>query len=428
MTDKKLSNEIESYFDRLWPIPRSIMGKGFRDSLDILREIVPFKKYNFKTGEKVFDWVIPKEWSIKEAYFTDSSGKKYADFSSNNLHILNYSSPFEGSLGLRELKKHLFAIPEIPNAIPYLTSYYEERWGFCLSHEELNKLKNDKYKVVINSKLFNGKLQIGEYVLKGKSKKEILFSSYLCHPSLANNELSGPLVLSFLHREIAKIKNRKYTYRFVIVPETIGSLAFLKLRGEHLKKNLIAGYQITCVGDEGDITYKLSRDGDSLSDRSALEVLKSQKKVKIREFDPSIGSDERQYSSPGFNLKIGSLMRTMYTEYPEYHTSLDNKDIINFNAMADIIDIYLEIVNLIEANHIFKNTVLYGEPQLGRRGFFRTLGSQRNTNDFEKAMWWILNLSDGTNDLISIANKSGVNWKIIKEVSDKLLEGKLLKK
>ena len=253
---KALSKRIENYFDRLWPIPRSITGPGFIKSLDLLSEIVPFKRIEFHTGDKVLDWVIPKEWVPHRAYLIDPNGKKRADFSKNNLHLVGYSAPFKGILSLTDLKKYINTLPDQPNAIPYITSYYNETWGFCMSFEEYNNLPEGDYEVVIDTELKKGKLTIGEVVLEGTSDKEILISSYLCHPSMANNELSGPLVLSFLCEAITNLSSRKYTYRFIIVPETIGSIAYLSLRGDDLKKKLIAGYQISCIGDNGPFTYK----------------------------------------------------------------------------------------------------------------------------------------------------------------------------
>jgi len=419
---------LEKYFDRLWPIPRSITGPGFLESLDILNELIPTIRHKFPTGQSVFDWQIPKEWIPREAYFIGPDGKKRANFSDNNLHLLNYSTPFSGSVSLEKLRKHLYSLPDMPNAIPYLTSYYEKRWGFCLSHQELESLPSGEYKVHIDTELKDGSVEIAEAVLEGESDREILFSSYLCHPSLANNELSGPLVLAFLYKLVAAMPKRKYTYRFVIVPETIGAICFLKLRGNHLKSSLDAGYQITCVGDPGIFTYKLSRKEDSLSDRVAKTVLNDYGEYRLRNFSPAIGSDERQYCSPGFDLPIGSLMRTMYTEYPEYHTSLDNKEFIDFTAMSESVDAYYDIVKLLEANSLWKNTVMYGEPQLGRRGFFRTLGSQIKSPEIDIAMWWVLNLADGTNDLVAIAERSGISWKTLSLISEKLADSGLLKR
>lgn len=418
---------LEEYFDRLWPIARSITGPGYNESISILSELVPFNNYKFLTGEKVFDWKVPKEWVPKEAYFIGPDGVKRCDFSVNNLHLLNYSAPFSDVISLKELKKHLHSLPDMPSAIPYLTTYYEERWGFCISEKELQTLPEGNYEVHIDTELKEGFLQISEAVLKGQTNKEILFSSYLCHPSLANNELSGPLVLCFLYKLVSSLPRHKYTYRFVIVPETIGSICFLKLRGDHLKLNLSAGYQITCVGDPGKFTYKNTRRENSLSDIIAKTVLSNYGEYEERKFNPAIGSDERQYSSPGFDLPIGSLMRTMYTEYDEYHTSLDNKDFIDFPSMNQSIEAYFDIVKLLEVNNIWENTIMYGEPQLGRRGFFSTLGSQKRSSEIDTAMWWVLNLADGKNDLATIAQKSKVNWKTLSFIANKLEKAGLLK-
>lgn len=423
---KKREKKLEKYFDQLWPIPRSITGSGFRKSLDILGELIPTDRYNFQTGDSVFDWTIPKEWEPNEAYFIDPNGKKHAIFSENNLHLLNYSIPFSGTVSFDVLKDHLYTLPDMPDAIPYLTSYYEDRWGFCISQNELEALPEGDYQVHIDTQLIMGSVEVAEAVLEGESEEEILFSTYLCHPSLANNELSGPLVLAFLYELVASIPDRRYTYRFAIVPETIGSICFLKLRGDHLKSNLIAGYQITCIGDPGKFTYKCSRNEGTLTDRVAKTVLQNYGDFNLRRFNPAIGSDERQYCSPGFDLPVGSLMRTMYTEFQEYHTSKDNKDFISFPAMSESVDAYFDIVGLIEANYILKNTVMNGEPQLGKRGFFRTLGSQIHSPEIDMAMWWILNLADGDNDLIKISERSKINWKTIVLIAKKLLDGGLL--
>ena len=416
---KALSKRIENYFDRLWPIPRSITGPGFIKSLDLLSEIAPFKRIEFHTGDKVLDWVIPKEWVPHRAYLIDPNGKKRADFSKNNLHLVGYSAPFKGVLSLTDLKKYINTLPDQPNAIPYITSYYNEAWGFCMSFEEYNNLPEGDYEVVIDTELKKGKLTIGEVVLEGTSDKEILISSYLCHPSMANNELSGPLVLSFLCEAITNLSSRKYTYRFIIVPETIGSIAYLSLRGNDLKKKLIAGYQISCIGDNGPFTYKKSREGDTLADRAAIQMMRNLKNENVIPFNPAIGSDERQYCSPGFNLPVGSLMRTMYTKYPEYHTSLDNKKLMDFKGMEESVETLTSIIHNIEMNVIWENKYPYGEPQLGKRGLFRSL-SEKNREDDEMAMWWLLNYADGTNDLFNIADRSGYPITTLARVANKL--------
>jgi aminopeptidase-like protein len=326
------------------------------------------------------------------------------------------------------LRPHLHSLPEMPHAIPYLTSYYNEEWGFCLTHEELMSLPLEgNYEVFIDTDLRNGFVKLGEAVLPGESNEEILFSTYLCHPSMANNELSGPLVMAFLYEKIAALPRRRYTYRFVIGPETIGALCYLHQRGEHLKKCLKAGYVITCIGDSGKFTYKKSRQEDSLADRVALSVLCHRENAQIIPFDVS-GSDERQYCSPGFNLPVGSLMRTRWGHFPEYHTSLDDKSFISFEAMAESIDVYFSLVQAIEANYHYVGTNLFGEPQLGKRGLYPVLGSDRDTPNKVEAMMWLLNLADGTTDLVGIAERSKQPIDQLIPLAKKLEDVGLLKK
>lgn len=411
---------LELYFDKLWPICRSITGDGFRKSMGILSELVPWQKYQFPTGQKVLDWTVPKEWNVYDAYLIDPNGKRRAWFRENNLHLMGYSIPYRGTMPLRELRKHLYSLPDQPRAIPYLTSYYEERWGFCLSHEELLALPEGDYQIVVDTKLESGYLEFGEAVLKGETDEEILFSSYLCHPSLANNELSGPLVLSSLYRRIASWTKRRYTYRFVLVPETIGSIAFLSVHGQHLMNHLVAGYQLTCVGDGGAFTFKKSRRGDSLADRAGLAFMKQAGESNVIPFSPAVGSDERQYCSPGFNLPVASLMRTMYTCYPEYHTSLDNKNLMSFRSMADVVSAYEEIAHSIECNRHYVNLYPFGEPQLGPRGLFRAISGKERQIE-ELALWWLLNYADGDHDLFDIADLSGLSVSVLNRVAAHLV-------
>ena len=424
-----MRKELEKYFDRLWPINRSLTGNGNRETFKILSEIIDFKIEEVPSGTQCFDWTVPPEWNINEAWIKDSSGNKIIDFARNNLHILGYSEPFHGKLSYEELKPHLYSLPEQPDLIPYLTSYYKKRWGFCLSHKHFLELdSNETYEVFIDSSLDEkGTMTIGEAVINGRSENEILFSTYICHPSLANNELSGPIVSAFIYQNLKKQTNLKYTYRFLFVPETIGSIYSLSVKGEHWKKHLTAGFVITCIGDEGSFTYKRSRRGNALPDRVVETILQqSEKDFKIVDFFPS-GSDERQYCSPGFNFPVGSLMRTMYGKYPEYHTSGDNKDFISFKAMEKSVLKYLDIITVLEKNEKYINTIPYCEPQLGKRGLYPTLGSQKKTQEFVKAMMWILNLADGTNDLISISRISKIPIKELIPVIDKLIEHGILK-
>jgi aminopeptidase-like protein len=420
---------IEYYFDRLWPITRSLTGNGNRKSLEILSEIVDLNLTEVPSGTKCFDWDVPPEWNINEAWVKNSKGKKVIDFLENNLHILGYATPFKGKLSFEELKHHLYTLPDQPDLIPYLTSYYKERWGFCLSHNNLCKLDtNDTYEVFIDSNLnYKGTMTVGEAVIKGQSDKEIFFSTYICHPSLANNELSGPIVTAFIYNELKKRKNLKYTYRFLFIPETIGSIYSLSVKGNHWKENLEAGFVVTCIGDRGGFTYKKSRMGNSLPDKVVQTILEqTEENYKIVDFFPS-GSDERQYCSPGFNLPVGSLMRTMYGVYTEYHTSADNRDFISFDSMEKSVLKYIEIVDAIEKNEKYTNIFPYCEPQLGKRGLYPTLGSQKESQNFVSRMMWVLNLADGENDLIDISQKSKISIKDLIPVIDELIRNGIIK-
>ncbi|MDG1262020.1 MAG: DUF4910 domain-containing protein [Flavobacteriales bacterium] len=404
MPSTELEKDLESYFDRLWPICRSLTGDGVRETLAILQEVVPMELFSVASGSTVFDWTVPKEWNINEAYILDPSGQKIIDFKENNLHVFSYSTPVNTELTFEELNKHLRTLPAMPTAIPYVTSYYREQWGFCLSHEQWESLPREgNYRVVIDSSLTNGELNYGECVLPGETDKEILFSTYVCHPSMANNELSGPLAQAFLYKEIAKLKNRKYTYRFVFAPETIGIIAYLDRVGDQLLKNLEAGYVLTCVGDRGPLTYKRSKQGQSVADRTAEHVLKhSEKTHEIIDFAVG-GSDERQYCSPGFNLPVGSLMRTPYQRYKEYHTSLDNKEFISFSHLADTISTYMDIVKVFELNEPYENKVKFGEPQLGERGLYPDSINPDTDRENLHNLLHFLSFADGQTDLITIA-------------------------
>lgn len=423
-----MKEELEKYFDRLWPLNRSLTGNGNRDTLNILSEISEIKISEIPSGTECFDWKVPEEWNVNEAWIKDSSGNKIIDFKDNNLHLLGYSDSYAGKMNLSELKDHLFTLPEQPDVIPYLTSYYKKRWGFCLSYDQFKDLKDETYEILIDSD-FNseGSMTIGESIIKGETENEILLSTYICHPSMANNELSGPLTAAFINRELKKKKQLRYTYRTVYLPETIGSIYYLSVNGKYLKENLKAGYVITCIGDDGKFTYKKSRQGNSLSDRAAMIVLnESGKEYNPEDFFPT-GSDERQYCSPGFDLPVGSLMRTRYGKYKEYHTSADNKDFISFEAMEESVKMYLQILNVIENNHTYINQIPYCEPQLGKRDLYPTLGSSKSTEEIVSSMMWVLNLSDGTNDLISIAERSKVPFDLLHQSALKLEEKGLLK-
>ena len=421
-------NKIEHYFDKLFPLNRSITGKGYQKSLDIISEIIPLKKINFLTGQKVFDWKIPKEWNVKDAYIKNKNGDKIVDFKKNNLHLVSYSKNIQSKLKLKELKKNLYFIKKMPNAIPYITSYYKKRWGFCLSYNHLKKLKNETYTIKIDSSLKKGKLTVGELLIKGKSKKEILISSYLCHPSMANNELSGPLTLAFLYNKL-KNQNFKYSLRFVINPETIGSIAYISKFKNKLKKNVIAGYVLTCCGNNGIIHYKKTKRNNAISDLALIESMKNLKN-KILDFYPT-GSDECRYNSIGINLPIGSFMRTNSSNYKEYHTSLDNKKIINFSNIVQNIKILEKAIKKINSSNFYFNKYNNCEPFLTKRNIYNSISKYNFYNQVEvinDSFFWLLSYSDGKTSDLEISKLSGIDLKIINKAAKILIEKKLLVK
>jgi len=424
-----MEKELEHYFDRLWPICRSITGNGLRESLRIIGELLPLELTEVPSGTPVFDWTIPNEWNIEDAYIITPSGQKICDFRINNLHVVNYSIAVDRTISFEELDKHLYTIKELPDAIPYITSYYREKWGFCLSYTDYQALPREgEYKVYINSSLKPGSLTYGEAVLKGSGDREVLFSTYLCHPSMANNELSGPLVQAFLYRLIAAMPNRRYTYRFLFAPETIGVIAYLHKRGVHLKEHLDAGYVLTCCGDAGNLVYKQSKRIHSKADAVARHVL-SKQAIPYEVIPFAVGgSDERQYCSPGFNLPVGSLIRSMYQRYKEYHTSLDNKDFISFEAMAQTVHVYFDFVRALELNETYVNTIPYCEPQLGKRGLYPDSVNPTEARDKIHNRMHLLTYADGEHDLLSIAELKGISIFDLEEHVKPLMEAGVLRK
>lgn len=421
--------ELEELFDELWPINRSITGNGVRKTLQILGKHIELRTTEIPSGATVFDWTVPKEWNATDAYIITPSGNKIADFKENNLHLLGYSIPFEGELTWEELKPHLYTLPDQPEAIPYITSYYKERWGFCLDNNTFKNLEEKgTYRVVIKSTLEMGSLTYADAIIKGKSKKEIVFSSYVCHPSLASNELSGPLIMTLLYDKIKSLPDRNYTYRFIFAPETIGTIAYLSNNHEYLKENTVAGYVVTCAGDDGPFTYKKNRENGAYINKITEHILsKSGKKFEVIPFIP-IGSDERQYCSPGINLPFGSLMRTMYGKYPEYHTSLDNKSFISFDAMIETVDLYFDLVKAFELDGRYKNNSPYGEPQLGKRGLYPDVGTKEKKGDTLRKILYILNYSDDKHTLLDIAKLLDCSILELEDAINQLTEKKLLTK
>ena len=415
-----IGNKIHQFATELWPINRSITGEGVRQTLKKIKEYLPLLKINsVPSGKKVFDWVVPREWNVMEAYIITPGGNKICDFSENNLHILGYSIPFEGEISFDELKKHLYTLPDQPNAIPYVTSYYKERWGFCLSKDQFDTLENGNYKVVIKSTLLEGELNYGELLIKGKSDKEIFLSTYICHPSMANNELSGVTVTTFLAKWLQELDILNYSYRIIFVPETIGSITYLSQNYKNMKNKVTAGFNVSCVGDDRAYSYLPSRSGKTKSDDIAKHVLKW--------IDPNFieyswldrGSDERQYCAPGIDLPIASILRTKYGRYPEYHTSLDNlENVVTPKGLDGGYWAIRKAIEAIERNKKYKVTVLC-EPQMGNRGLYPTL-STKGTNKEVRLMMNFISFCDGQTPLLEIAENLNLPIWELYELVDKL--------
>ena len=398
-----IGSQIHDLAKQLWPINRSITGDGVRQTLAIIKEKIPeLEIVDVPSGTKVFDWTIPKEWHVKDAYIVAPSGKKICEFKKNNLHLVGYSTPISAKLSLSELQDHLYSLPNQPNAIPYITSYYEERWGFCLAHEDRELLEDGEYEVFIDSELFDGSLTYGEVLIKGNSTKEVFISTYICHPSMANNELSGPCVTTFLAKKLKETDQLRYSYRLIFIPETIGSITYLSKNIEHLKNSVVAGFNVSCVGDNRGYSYLPSRNGDTLSDKAARHVVKNLSSNYKSYGWGDRGSDERQYCAPGVDLPIASIMRTKYGMYDEYHTSLD--DLINVVTPEGLDGGFNALWKALEAidKNYFPNVTVLCEPQLGKRGLYPNLSTKSSGSEVA-LMMDLLTWSDGTRSLIEIA-------------------------
>lgn len=417
--------ELHGLAARLYPIPRSITGDGVRRTLDLLSEWVPLARVEVPSGTPVLDWTVPREWRLRAAYLVAPDGRRFADVAVHNLHLLNYSAPFRGRLSLAELKPHLFSLPDRPELIPYRTSYYRETWGFCLPHRELEALPEGEYEVVVDTELFDGALSYGELALAGDSEREMLLATHTCHPSLANDNLSGLVVMAALARELAARPRRRLSYRFLFAPGTIGAITWLA-RNEAKTPKIAHGLVAAGLGDGGGFHYKRSRRGDAPIDRAVPFALAGiGEPVEIEDFVP-FGYDERQYNSPGFALPVGSLTRTPWGRYPEYHTSADDLDFIRPEPLERSLAAYRAVVDLLDGNATYRNRSPKGEPMLGRRGLYRPIGGDDGGRERELALLWVLNLSDGVHDLLSIAERARLPFSRIREAADRLLEADLL--
>jgi aminopeptidase-like protein len=408
----------------LYPICRSITGDGVRQTLQRLGRAIPLQVQEVPTGTPVLDWNVPKEWNVREAWIEDDRGRRVVDFARCNLHLLGYSVPLRARLTLAELKEHLFSSPEHPDWIPYRTSYYSETWGFCLAHSQLEALDEGEYEVCIDSSLEDGHLTYGECVLDGEDDGEVLISCHVCHPSLANDNLSGITVAIELAKALSA-RARRYSYRFLFVPGTIGSITWLA-RNEPGLERIRHGLVLTCVGDPGHPTYKRSRRGDAEIDRAVAQVLAGGGEPhEIQDFVP-YGYDERQYCSPGFDLPVGCLMRTPHGRFPEYHTSADDLDLVRPEHLADSLAKCLGVVELLEGNRTYVNLRPKGEPQLGKRGLYQAIGGEPDRGEAQMAMLWVLNQSDGTNSLLDIAERSTLPFDAIERAATLLRDHELL--
>ena len=408
----------------LFPICRSITGNGVRETLALLGDHIPLEVHEVPTGTQVFDWTIPREWNIRDAYIKDAAGERVVDFRASNLHVVSYSTPISARMSLTALKEHVTTIPDQPGLVPYKTSYYREDWGFCLAHDTLLGLADGDYEVCIDSTLEDGHLTYGEHVVPGEREDEVLISTHVCHPSLANDNLSGIAVATFLARHLTRNPGR-LTYRFVFVPGTIGAIAWLSENRSDVAR-IEHGLVLTGVGDPGRPTYKRSRRGASEIDRAVEHVLEhSGDDYEVVDFSP-YGYDERQYCSPGFDLPVGCFMRTPWGRYPEYHTSADDLAFVRAESLADSLEKVRAALSVVDGNVTYTSKSPFGEPQLGRRGLYRPAGGLKDESERELALLWVLNLSDSTHSLLDVAERSGLRFDVIRAAADALVEADLL--
>lgn len=424
MDFEALGHAMHQFVATAYPICRSITGDGLRETLRLIQQRIPITIHEVPTGTAVLDWTVPKEWNIRDAYIADASGRRLIDFQASNLHVVGYSVPVHATLSLAELRPHLFTLPEHPEWIPFRTSYYTESWGFCLSQHRLDSLPDGPYEVCIDSSLEDGALSYGELRLSGEQEDEILISCHCCHPSLCNDNLSAVAVACFLAESLMPL-SRRYSYRFLFVPGTIGAITWLA-RNAAVVGRIKHGLVLTCLGDPGPVTYKRSRRGDAEVDQAAVHVLQhTDHQNTVLDFFP-YGADERQYCSPGFNLPVGCLMRTQYGRFPEYHTSGDDLTLVQPTALAQSLRLCTSILSVLEDNRRFVNLCPKGEPQLGRRGLWRAGNAPADPGELQRAQMWCLNLSDGRHSILDIATRAGLPFRLVRLAAEHLLQGGLL--
>lgn len=420
--------QIYDFAARIFPISRSITGNGVRETLQLIKSHLPdLQIFEVPSGTQAFDWQVPDEWNISDAWIIDENGNKIIDWKTCNLHVVSYSIPVNEKMTLEELDKHLHSLPDMPEAIPYVTSYYKSYWGFCISHKQRQQLKSGIYHVVIDSQLKPGSLTYGELIIPGEEPSEILLSTYICHPSMANNECSGPAVTTFLAKWLLEQPRRRHTYRIVFIPETIGSIVYLSRNLERLQKCTVAGFVVTCVGDDRCYSFLPSRRGNTLADKVALHILRKHADDFTQYSFLERGSDERQYCSPLVNLPVVSIMRSKYARYPEYHTSLDNLNLISPEGLGGACEVLKLCLTALEQNCVYTATTCC-EPQLGKRNLYPTLSMRSSVGAQTLLMRDILAYCDGQLDLIDIAEILGVSINECCEIIDTLLAHGLLKK
>ena len=409
---------------RLFPICRSLTGDGVRETFDVLEEHIPLVRREIASGTKVFDWFVPDEWNIREAHITAPDGTRVVDFQRLNLHVVGYSEPVRATMPLETLRERLHTLPDQPDLIPYRTSYYHRTWGFCLSHRQLEALEPGDYEVVIDSTLEPGSLSYAELMVEGSGEEEVLLSTYVCHPSLANDNVSGIAVAAMLAKALLE-RDLRHSYRFLFAPGTIGPLVWLHENRERLDR-IRHGLTFSCIGDGGGLTYKRSRRSDAEVDEAVEVVLRDLgADHRILPWEPW-GGDERQFCSPGFDLPLGTLTRTPHGEFDGYHTSADGLDLIRPESLGGAVEACLQVIDVLESNRRCTNLSPHGEPQLGRRGLYRTAGGAVATPDDERALLWVLNLSDGRSSLLDVARRSGLRYPVVRRAAERLEQAGLL--